>query len=341
MTDLNCSACEELRQTAPDFVVNGLSDDNCASLGNGTGLNPSNENDNCTDLDNINDCLIGNMATEVEAYDVCDWKEFMKNFIPNLWTTLKAIICAICGVWRQLSRIKEISERLECLMEYMTAGVSFSFGENTAGKVSRIVPGKGVEFSMVGSTESSSDITLIYVGGALAYITGSVQTFVESYKDGDQETQPGNDVWDFLSNGWTLPYGGELLYEIRIKKSEYPMIKRFFRGDGWNNAGGQNFYQVGFFAFDGDTHEEGATVRYAFGQHGACSQKDGTPHSSGYSEGHVVHEGYIYLQCRMIYVAHQPVRNDIEDGAGIERRGSQFTPHGYMGIRINSDALDC
>lgn len=99
MANINCEACESLRQDVPSLVVNGLDDDMCLSLQNDTGLNPSSESTDCEDLNNLNDCLIGSMEEEVELYAVCDWKTFIKKFIPNLWTTLKAIICAICGIW--------------------------------------------------------------------------------------------------------------------------------------------------------------------------------------------------------------------------------------------------
>lgn len=102
MANYSCSACEDLRETSTNFVVNGLTDTECTSLQNNTGINPSSGNDDCTDLNNINDCLIGNMAEEVETYDVCDWKTFMRKFIPNLWTVLKGIICAICGLWTKV-----------------------------------------------------------------------------------------------------------------------------------------------------------------------------------------------------------------------------------------------
>ena len=105
MANLNCSACEDLRQDDPNLIVNGFTDTECASLQNNTGLNPSSGNDDCEDLNNLNDCLVGNMETEVDAYDVCDWKTFMKKFIPNVWTVLKAMICAICGLWTQLTNI--------------------------------------------------------------------------------------------------------------------------------------------------------------------------------------------------------------------------------------------
>lgn len=102
MANTNCEACESLRQTAPSLIVNGLDDDMCLSLQNDTGLNPSDDHTDCEDLNNLNDCLVGNMEDEVDLYAVCDWKPFMKKFIPNLWTTLKGIICAICGIWTNI-----------------------------------------------------------------------------------------------------------------------------------------------------------------------------------------------------------------------------------------------
>lgn len=100
----DCNACEDLRQNSAEFVQNGVTDNVCASLKNNTGFNPSSGHDDCTDLHNANDCLVGNMEDEIEAYDVCDWKEYMKKFVPNVWTTLKAIICSICGLWIKLEQ---------------------------------------------------------------------------------------------------------------------------------------------------------------------------------------------------------------------------------------------
>ena len=96
---INCSACNDLRETAPEFVQNGVTDTVCTSLKNDTGFNPSNDRTDCDDLNDANDCLIGNMEDEIEAYDICDWKTFMKTLIPNIYNVIKAIICAICGLW--------------------------------------------------------------------------------------------------------------------------------------------------------------------------------------------------------------------------------------------------
>lgn len=40
MSNLKCDACDDLRDTAPEFVNEGVNDKICASLQNDTGLNP-------------------------------------------------------------------------------------------------------------------------------------------------------------------------------------------------------------------------------------------------------------------------------------------------------------
>lgn len=101
----NCTACEEIRHIDPDLIVNGFDSDNCTSLQNDTGLVASSGHDDATDLTNLNDCFVGNMDDEVEKYEVCDWKEFMHKFLPNLWTVLSAIICAIKGLWTNVHNL--------------------------------------------------------------------------------------------------------------------------------------------------------------------------------------------------------------------------------------------
>ena len=95
----SCKACDDLRTSSSDFMLNGVTPTVCTSLKNDTGFNPASGHNDCTDLDDANDCLIGNMEDEIEAYDVCDWKEYMKKFVPNVYNVIKAIICAICGLW--------------------------------------------------------------------------------------------------------------------------------------------------------------------------------------------------------------------------------------------------
>jgi len=324
MAELNCNACEEIRQTSPEFVVNGLTDDMCLSLQNDTGLSPADSNDDCTDLHNMNDCLVGNMSSEIETYDVCDWKEFMRNFIPNLWTMIKGVICSICGMWKAI-------HKLECMVNALYNGAEFSFGEQSAeGKESKLVPGKGVDFTLRSSaTEHSYDVRILYIAGGLARLGGSLRLFTESFKDANGVTKSGNTMWRFADS--EMPKGGELLYEVRIKKSEFPQIKRLYNGVLMPTSGGEQFFQM-FVEF----FNEGA---YAYGQHGWCDS-DGTPSEEGYSQGHLVPDGWMYIQVRLMYKG--ALRTyDVLDGSGATKRGSNITPQGYIGIRMNQNGLDC
>lgn len=123
MANYDCSACDNLRTEAPNLIVNGLGETECNYLQNNTGL--SGRSDDCTDLNLLNDCLIGNMEDEVDAYEVCDWKAFMKNFIPNVWTTLKGIICAICGIWTKLECVYNSLVNLVEILSQTTGGLAF------------------------------------------------------------------------------------------------------------------------------------------------------------------------------------------------------------------------
>lgn len=105
MATVNCEDCETLRQNYPSVVTDGIGEDECTSLSNNTGLAPSSDRDDCEDLEMLNNCLIGNMEAELEKFDVCEWKEFMKEYIPNDFNTNKAIICAICGLWQNINEI--------------------------------------------------------------------------------------------------------------------------------------------------------------------------------------------------------------------------------------------
>ena len=130
MAKPDCNACQELREHAPDFVFNGVTDSICTSLKNDTGLNPKATviHNDCEDLDLANDCLVGQMDKEVDSYDVCDWKDFMHKFIPNLWNFLKAMVCTICGLWIKL----KISTYIGILTLYTTERVEGSGSGNQA-----------------------------------------------------------------------------------------------------------------------------------------------------------------------------------------------------------------
>lgn len=45
------------------------------------------------------------MDAELEKYDTCDWKKYMHKLIPNLWTLMSAVRCAICGLWTNVHNL--------------------------------------------------------------------------------------------------------------------------------------------------------------------------------------------------------------------------------------------
>lgn len=104
MSSIDCGACQELRENAPEFVENGVTSTVCTSLQNDTGLNPNLTvtHTDAEDLHTANDCLIGQMDAQLEAFDTCDWKKFMHRFIPNVYEMLKAIICSLKGIWLKI-----------------------------------------------------------------------------------------------------------------------------------------------------------------------------------------------------------------------------------------------
>ena len=315
----DCSACSDLQENAPEFVQNGVTTNVCNSLKNDTGFNPSSGNNDCTDLNDANDCLIGNMEDEVDAYDVCEWKEFMPKFIHNLWNVLKAMICALCGIWKMI-------HKHDCEIEKLFEGMTFSVHEEPSDG-SYIVAGKGVSFYEISSGWHASDIGIEYYGG-LGISRGSliihrtdfqdakpVPNFDNGTNERTSQSRLGNSEW---ANVGKPSANSELLYEIRIKKSEYPELKSIRGGRGQESTNGA--FRVLMQVFT-----EG---KYAYGQHGTCDE-DGSPSSSGNSGGHLVANGYIYLQIRLTYA----------DVAFHD--GGQYSPTSWCGIRLTRGKIEC
>lgn len=107
MSSKNCSACNDLREYAPSFVLNGTTDAVCNNLGDNKGLSAAKNHTDCDDLHDVNDCLIGNMDDELDGFEVCEWQEFMHQLIPNMYETYKAMICSDCGQWDEIDDIRE------------------------------------------------------------------------------------------------------------------------------------------------------------------------------------------------------------------------------------------
>lgn len=110
-----CEACVDLEAKSPDFIQNGVTTEIANNLADDKGFN-GNTSD-CEDLNDANDCLIGFMEDEVEAYDDCDWKLWAMRFARNVHSVMGAVIAAICGIWDNihniLTRLRKV-EKAQC-----------------------------------------------------------------------------------------------------------------------------------------------------------------------------------------------------------------------------------
>lgn len=118
MREEYCEACDTLESSAPTFVNNGVTTGIANRLKEDQGFGPGTKVDtDCEALNLANDCLIGGMEDELEKYDVCDIKTWLKNAWNNLHTVLKAMIMAICGLW---DKVNCILSGLKILLQQLT-----------------------------------------------------------------------------------------------------------------------------------------------------------------------------------------------------------------------------
>lgn len=330
MANYNCSACEDIRQSDPNLVVNGFTEDECASLAAGNGLNGG---DTCDDLHDMNDCFVGMMENEVNAYEACDWKKFMRKFIPNVWATLKGIICALCGFDERIARNT-------CLINRLFDGYKLSIGEDSS-EESYIVPGGGVSFlydEEESDTGRISDFSLQYIAGGLLRAQGTFRFFTADFKDADGRARQGNSHWN---DRGTMTAGGELLCEVRVKKEQFG-VRNIYAGFGQETGGGG--YHINATVFS-DKDSKGRPV-FAYGQHGNCDTKTGEPATgSGHSRGHRVQDGYIYIQLRMSYIwaLNAYSADDLKpDGTPKDDvKPKAYSPRAFMGIRFDKNSIEC
>lgn len=117
MSKIQCDSCTDLRENAPEFVAYGVTDTVAESLRNNTGLNPNLTvlHENCEDLSDVVDCLIGRMKPD--DLNTCDVPDFLGNFTGNLYETLKAMNASDCGLWEKVKKLDEMLELLQAIKD--------------------------------------------------------------------------------------------------------------------------------------------------------------------------------------------------------------------------------
>lgn len=261
-----CKACDDLKYNAPHFTANGLTDQECQSLMNNTGLDPKANHDDCEDLHNMNDCLIAGIQEDIEAYDDCDWKAWANDMMTNLYNMLKGMICAICGIWDEIARIWNLLNRLKCLLDQTNEGVSIIIPEEYA------TPGPDVSWKRI---DGNWDPPTITGNNHCVRYFGSIH-LGQSWLNGLPYNYNGEP--DYISNG------GRLLWRWRIRKSDF---------------GIRNMWGVNCQTTNVGTETMGETTVYWAGQ-----QTKGYMSATDPNGVETVPEGWIYVDMRLHHAKH-------------------------------------
>lgn len=118
-----CKTCEDLQQYSPDFVANGVTDEMCSNLESNTGL-MNNGRENCTDLHNANDCLIGGIAEKATSYNPCDPNKMIEDLAKNTMHVIDMLICSDCGQWNEIKKIWDEIQKIWDAIEELQKGMS-------------------------------------------------------------------------------------------------------------------------------------------------------------------------------------------------------------------------
>lgn len=134
MANEYCEACATLQEDAPDFIQNGVTNAIDTRLRNDHGFSTKSSVDtDCEALNLANDCLVGFMADEAEAYDVCDWKTWSSRFAGNVHKVIDATISAVCGLWTKvhnlLSRVSALEDAQSNVCDVLSGVTNLVVGQ--------------------------------------------------------------------------------------------------------------------------------------------------------------------------------------------------------------------
>lgn len=118
-----CKTCEDLQQYSPDFLANGVTDEMCSNLESNTGL-MNKGRENCTDLHNANDCLIGGIAEKATSYNPCEPNKMIEDLAKNTMHVIDMLICSDCGQWNEIKKIWDEIQKIWDAIEELQNGMS-------------------------------------------------------------------------------------------------------------------------------------------------------------------------------------------------------------------------
>ena len=231
MADKYCEACSTLQEDAPDFIQNGVTSSIDTRLRNDHGFSAKSSVDtDCEALNLANDCLIGFMADEAEAYDVCDWKTWAQRFATNVHNVIDASISSICGLW---TKVHNLLSRVSAL-------------EDAQSDVCDVL--SGVTDLVVGKPQSH---TMTTISGQLGYreqgVTGRFYTMAEKKKvtvcDEEVDLQGLSAIYD----GPELFFINPPIYGMVLARISYNDLVPTYMDDSTFNSlvvAGEDFFQL-------------------------------------------------------------------------------------------------
>lgn len=330
----DCTACSDLQKNAPNVIVNGIGDSACTNLKNNEGLNG--KSNDCDDLNDLNDCLVGNMDAELEAYDICDWKDFMHKFIPNVFTVLKGIICAICGIWDNIDKIW-------CWLNHLTEPATATLYPT---EENGFYMADGVKQRTGGKHDTPLQISFI---GNVAHITGSLEfdgNMPARYHNGNDLHSGGLKWVDFhqgmahevkthggmFSHEGNTPDGNFLVYEYVIPVCKFGFRSFFTTELTCPNAGDLQF---GVFMFR-PTADSGEQIPHDYGWDAGSTDDGVNWDPTNWRGRNCVPDGYKASDMRLLQVRLINART-----WGTAHSNGKITPLGNTGIRQCTSTFDC
>lgn len=103
----------DIRNGDANFCFSEITDKICENLQNDEGINPSakHSNTDCDDLTSLNDLATGSLHNALMTLNSCDvdaYKCWLDSLLSWYWNVDKALICAICGIWKKIHEIESI-----------------------------------------------------------------------------------------------------------------------------------------------------------------------------------------------------------------------------------------